>query len=67
MIVQRIVELKNAGVWKDFSAAADLQLAPRTLIYGFNGSGKTTLARVLSSIERGSLEERLPAETTFNV
>lgn len=67
MIVTRIAELKNAGVWKDFSAAADLQLAPRTLIYGFNGSGKTTLSRVLSSIERGSLEERLPTETTFKV
>ncbi|KCZ56919.1 AAA family ATPase [Hyphomonas chukchiensis] len=67
MIVTRIAELKNAGVWKDFSAAADLQLAPRTLIYGFNGSGKTTLSRVLSSIARESLEERLPTETTFKV
>lgn len=67
MIVNRIVELKNAGVWKDFSCPPDVQLAPRTLIYGFNGSGKTTLSRVLSSIERGALEERLPAETTFRV
>lgn len=67
MIVSRISELKNAGVWKDFSAAPDLQLSPRTLIYGFNGSGKTTLSRVFSSIERGSLEERLPAEATFKI
>lgn len=65
MIISRVSEVKKAGVWKDFSAATDLKLAPRTLIYGFNGSGKTTLSRVFSSIERGSLEERLPAETTF--
>lgn len=67
VIVSRISELKQAGVWKDFAAPADLQLAPRTLIYGFNGSGKTTLSRVFSSIERGSLEERLPAETIFKI
>lgn len=67
MFINRLSELKSAGVWKDFSSAEDLKLAPRTLIYGFNGSGKTTLSRVLSSIERGSLEERLPAETTFKI
>jgi len=67
VIISRVSEFKHAGVWKDFSAAADLKLAPRTLIYGFNGSGKTTLSRVFSSIERGSLEERLPAETTFEI
>ncbi|MXN64174.1 AAA family ATPase [Stappia sp. GBMRC 2046] len=67
MIISRIAELKQAGVWKDFAAAADLHLAPRTLIYGFNGSGKTTLSRVFSSMQRGSLEERLPTETAFKV
>ncbi|WP_373088094.1 AAA family ATPase [Sneathiella sp.] len=67
MLINRISELKKAGVWKDFSSPVDLVLAPRTLIYGFNGSGKTTLSRVLSSIERGTLEERLPAETTFKI
>lgn len=67
MIFSRVSELKQAGVWKDFSASADLRLEPRTLIYGFNGSGKTTLSRVFSSIERGSLEDRLPLETTFKI
>lgn len=67
MIVRRLSELKQAGVWKDFCASEDLQLAPRTLIYGFNGSGKTTLSRVFSSIERGNLEDRLPKETTFKI
>lgn len=67
MIIRRVSELKQAGVWKDFSDAHGLQLAPRTLIYGFNGSGKTTLSRVFSSIERESLEERLPAETIFKI
>jgi len=67
MIIQRLSELKHAGVWKEFCAPGDLQLAPRTLIYGFNGSGKTTLSRVFSSIERRNLEERLPKETTFKI
>ena len=67
MIIQRVAELKNAGVWKDFSAPEDLYLRPRTLIYGFNGSGKTTLSRVLSSIQRGYLEERLCNGTTFKI
>lgn len=67
MIINRVSELKNAGVWKDFSAPVDIQLKPRTLIYGFNGSGKTTLSRVFSSIERTSLEGRLPTETTFRL
>ncbi len=67
LIVSRLAELKQAGVWKDFSASADLQFKPRTLIYGFNGSGKTTLSRVFSSIERGSVEVRLPAQTTFKI
>lgn len=67
MIISRVSELKNAGVWKDFSSPADIRLNPRTLIYGFNGSGKTTLSRVFSSIERGSLEARLPIETAFKI
>lgn len=67
MIIQRLAELKQAGVWKDFCASGDLQLASRTLIYGFNGSGKTTLSRVFASIERGNLEERLPKETSFRI
>ncbi len=67
MFIKSVRELKGAGVWKDFSAPADLCFAPRTLIYGFNGSGKTTLSRVFSSIQRTELEERLPAETTFKV
>lgn len=67
LIVSRVSELKQAGVWKDFSATADLRLESRTLIYGFNGSGKTTLSRVFSSIERGSLEDRLPPETNFKI
>ncbi|KZB50779.1 AAA family ATPase [Thalassospira xiamenensis] len=67
MIIQKLLELRNAGIWRDFRAPSGLQFAPRTLIYGFNGSGKTTLARVFSTIERGNLEARLPKETTFKI
>ena len=67
VIISRVSELKKAGVWKEFSAATDVELKPHTLIYGFNGSGKTTLSRVFSSIARGNLEDRLPPETTFKI
>lgn len=67
VIISRVSELKQAGVWNDFAAAANLKLAPLTLIYGFNGSGKTTLSRVFSSIQRQNLEERLPVESLFKI
>lgn len=65
--ISKVCEIKNAAVWKNFTADDAAKMAPRTLIYGFNGSGKTTLSRVFSSIQRGSLEERLPSETTFKI
>jgi wobble nucleotide-excising tRNase len=67
VIIKRVLELKNAGVWKNFSTPNDLSFGSRTLIYGFNGSGKTTLSRVFASIQRGSLEERLPAGAAFKI
>lgn len=67
MIIKKIAELKSLGVWKDFSAAAEVEIAPRTLIFGFNGTGKTTLSRVLSSIAAGTLEERLPPNSKFKL
>ncbi|MBE1288935.1 MAG: AAA family ATPase [Rhodobacteraceae bacterium] len=67
IIISKVSQIKNAGVWKNFSASAEVTFAPRTLLYGFNGSGKTTLSRLFSSIERGGLEVRLPAETTFSI
>lgn len=67
VIIDRVVELKQAGVWKDFTATEGVSLARWTLIFGFNGSGKTTFSRVFSSIERGGLEGRLPPETCFRI
>jgi wobble nucleotide-excising tRNase len=67
MIIRRISELKGAGIWSNYVAPKDVNMAPRTLIYGFNGSGKTTLSRVFSSIQHGTMEERLPSGTTFKV
>ncbi len=67
MRIEKIIELRNAGVWRSFTAPSDVSLAARTLIFGFNGSGKTTLSRVFSSIQRGVLEDRLPPETSFKV
>ena len=67
VIISQISELKQAGVWKDFSADADVKLEQRTLIYGFNGTGKTILSRVLYSIQMEKLEDRLPEETIFKL
>ncbi len=67
VFISKISELKNAGVWRDFTASPDLVIARDTLIYGFNGSGKTTLSRVFASIQAGCLDSRLPTATTFKV
>ncbi|WP_183368474.1 AAA family ATPase, partial [Gellertiella hungarica] len=67
MFISKISELKNAGVWRDFTASPDLTIGRDTLIYGFNGSGKTTLSRVFASMQAGCLDSRLPPATTFKV
>ena len=67
MKLKQIKSLKNAGVWKNFSASSELQFSRRTLIFGFNGSGKTTLSRVFSSLQHGTIESKLPERTKFEI
>lgn len=52
MFLQRIVQLRGHGVFRDFSWPSDLtEFGRYNLIYGWNGSGKTTLSRLLRDLE----------------
>lgn len=67
-IIHRVVSLKELGVFRNYTAAADLPAFRRHhLIYGFNGSGKTTLARVFASLEAGAVRPELPEGGSFEV
>jgi len=45
--------LRNVGQFDSVDAAADIPLAPLTLVYSENGRGKTTLAAILRSLASG--------------
>lgn len=45
--------LRNVGCFDSVAAAANIPLAPLTLIYSENGRGKTTLAAIVRSLARG--------------
>ena len=56
MPIDRILRLRDYGVFRDFSWPADLADFGRyNLLYGWNGSGKTTLSRLFRALERRSL------------
>lgn len=66
--IKRIRSMTGVGVFADIRAAApspDFQ--KYTLIYGHNGSGKTTLSRLLTSLEKGARDARLPDGSGFEV
>lgn len=52
MLIDCIVQLRDCGVFRDFSWPDDLMHFGRyNLIYGWNASGKTTLSRVFRALE----------------
>jgi wobble nucleotide-excising tRNase len=60
--------MMNVGVFADVRAAPSSPAFQKyTLIYGHNGSGKTTLSRLLSSLQHGSKDARLPEDAGFEV
>ena len=65
--ISQLNSFSNCGVWRDFNNQSNVELAPKTLIYGFNGTGKTTLSRALSSLKEGKLDEKLPSNTKFEI
>jgi wobble nucleotide-excising tRNase len=59
MTIERIVRLRDHGVFRDFSWPNDLtEFGRYNLLYGWNGSGKTTLSRLLRDLEL----RRVPAK-----
>jgi len=53
-MIKKIKELKNFGIFYDYSWHGLEEFKKFNLIYGWNYSGKTTLSRVFSAIERKS-------------
>lgn len=52
MPIDRIHQLRDCGVFRDFSWPTDLSdLGRYNLVYGWNGTGKTTLSRVFRVLE----------------
>ena len=52
MAIDRIAQLRECGVFRDFAWPRDLPDMGRfNLIYGWNGTGKTTISRILRNLE----------------
>lgn len=52
MFISSIKQLRDCGVFRDFSWPKDLpEFGRHNLIYGWNGSGKTTLSRLFRALE----------------
>lgn len=55
-MIKRISNIKNLGVFKNFSWGGDLpDFKEKNIIYGWNYTGKTTLSRIFSSIKNKQL------------
>lgn len=55
-MVEKIVQLKNIGRFRDYAAKGDVTFRKLTLIYAENGRGKTTLSAILRSLQSGRHE-----------
>ncbi|HOS10637.1 MAG: AAA family ATPase [Acidobacteriota bacterium] len=55
-MLEKIVEIKNVGRFRGYSAKGDVTLRKLTLVYADNGSGKTTLCAILRSLQTGQSE-----------
>ena len=52
-MIDRLQLIRNIGQFDSVSSAANIPLAPLTVVYSENGRGKTTLAAVLRSLATG--------------
>ncbi len=55
-MLEKIVQIKNIGRFRNFAAKGDVQFHKLTLIYAENGRGKTTLCSILRSLQNGKPE-----------
>ncbi len=55
-MLEKIVQIKNIGRFRNYSAQGDVTFRKLTLIYAENGRGKTTLCAILRSLQTGQQE-----------
>ncbi|MBE3063402.1 MAG: AAA family ATPase [Spirochaetes bacterium] len=55
-MLEKIVQIKNIGRFRDYAASGDVTLRKLTLVYADNGRGKTTLCAILRSLQSGQPE-----------
>jgi len=55
-MLEKIVQIKSIGRFRDYSANGDVTLRKLTLVYAENGRGKTTLCAILRSLQTGQKE-----------
>ncbi len=67
-IISEIQLMRGMGIFADRDGnSPSLELRRYNLIYGFNGSGKSTLSRLFSSLQHGTLDDRLPGACSFEL
>jgi wobble nucleotide-excising tRNase len=59
-VFKRISNIRNFGVFNNFTGGSLPEFAPFNLIYGWNYSGKTTLSRVFRCVEEDALHPDYP-------
>ena len=55
-MIEKIVQIKNVGRFRNYSATGDVTLRKMTMVYAENGRGKTTLCAILRSLQNGQAE-----------
>ncbi len=55
-MVEKIIQIKNVGRFRNYSANGDVAFRKMTLVYAENGRGKTTLCAILRSLQNGQAE-----------
>lgn len=55
-MLEKIVQIKSIGRFRDYAAHGDVTFRKLTLIYAENGRGKTTLCAILRSLQTGQRE-----------
>lgn len=66
-MLEKIVQIKNIGRFRDYAAKGDVTFRKLTLVYAENGRGKTTLCAILRSLQTGQtdfIRERKTLATT---
>lgn len=55
-MLEKIVQIKNVGCFRNYSAIGDVSFHKLTLVYAENGRGKTTFCAILRSLQTGQPE-----------